>query len=322
MKAWQFTTDTYPPAERQAAWREAMDRLHLPIGSIEASESDFHGTASCVVSPMGIEFALVSSGPQEIAGRYPQQEAAVWLTALIDGEAVIETDTQRIAMKAGAIAFGPTGAPAAMRLTTPFTQLFVKAPRVALNPRLLSPMAVRLGSMGNGTAAERIFFALLKSTAEAMNDLTTDQLRPVELSVTEFLITCLASEGGPIARGGLGGARAMHLHRICQTVETMLSDPNLTLERVAGEHGVSPRYLQKLFSSADDTFSHYVRARRLERCHADLTSPICAQLSISDICFRWGFNGSAHFSRAFREAYGVSPRDHRRSMGGGDQDSA
>jgi AraC-like DNA-binding protein len=34
-------------------------------------------------------------------------------------------------------------------------------------------------------------------------------------------------------------------------------------------------------------------------------------LSISEICFRWGFNGSAHFSRAFRDQYGVSPREFR-----------
>ena len=311
MKAWRFSTDLLPEAERRPAWREAMARLGLPIGEIEAG--DFQGRVACVVSPMGIEFALVESGPQVIAGSYPPQDAAIWLTAQIAGEAVLETATQRIVMRPGTIAFGPTGTPASLRLATPFSQLFVKAPRVALSPRLLSPMAVRLGAMGGGTAAERIFFSLLKGTAETIGDLTTDQLRPVELAVTEFLIACLASEGGPAARGGLDGARAIHLHRICQTVETMLSDPSLTLERVAAEHGVSPRYLQKLFSSAGETFSHYVRARRLDRCQADLASPICAQLSISDICFRWGFNGSAHFSRAFRHAYGVSPRDFRRS---------
>ncbi len=44
----------------------------------------------------------------------------------------------------------------------------------------------------------------------------------------------------------------------------------------------------------------------------DLASPVCAKLSISEICFRWGFNESAHFSRAFRNEYGRSPREYRR----------
>jgi AraC-like DNA-binding protein len=39
-----------------------------------------------------------------------------------------------------------------------------------------------------------------------------------------------------------------------------------------------------------------------------------ASLSISEICFRWGFNGSAHFSRSFKERYGVSPRDYRKGQ--------
>jgi AraC-like DNA-binding protein len=45
----------------------------------------------------------------------------------------------------------------------------------------------------------------------------------------------------------------------------------------------------------------------------DLSSPLCARLSISQICFRWGFNDSAHFSRAFRNQFGLSPREHRRA---------
>ena len=121
-----------------------------------------------------------------------------------------------------------------------------------------------------------------------------------------------AAAGSPAARGGAAGAREAHLHRVCQTIETLLADPGLSLGKVAREEGVSPRYLQKLFASAGQSFTHYIRLRRLERCRLDLTSPRCASLSISEISFRWGFNGSAHFSRAFRDQYGLSPREHRR----------
>jgi AraC-like DNA-binding protein len=85
---------------------------------------------------------------------------------------------------------------------------------------------------------------------------------------------------------------------------------------VAAADGISTRSLQKLFSTAGLSFSTYLRDRRLERCRLDLSSPICASLSISEICFRWGFNGSAHFSRAFKDRYGVSPREYRRSASG------
>ncbi len=92
----------------------------------------------------------------------------------------------------------------------------------------------------------------------------------------------------------------------------MLPEPDLNLARVAAVEGVSTRYLQKLFAAAGGSFTQYVRLRRLERCRLDLISARNAEGSISSICFRWGFNGSPHFSRAFRQEYGASPREYRR----------
>jgi acetamidase/formamidase len=62
-------------------------------------------------------------------------------------------------------------------------------------------------------------------------------------------------------------------------------------------------------------FSGYLRQRRLERCRAELVDPLYDKMSISDICFRWGFNDPAHFSRAFREQYQMSPRAFRHGAG-------
>ncbi|MDR3511621.1 MAG: helix-turn-helix domain-containing protein, partial [Caulobacteraceae bacterium] len=163
-----------------------------------------------------------------------------------------------------------------------------------------------------------VFSGLLRATPDTRPVPTTAPRRPVELRPRQSRGASRAAEGAPAPRAGAGAARAAHLHRICQTIETLLSDPDLTLGQVANEDGISPRYLQKLFASAGQSFSSYLRTRRLERCRLDLTSPMCAGLSISEICFRWGFNGSAHFSRAFKDQYGVSPREYRRaSLAGG-----
>ena len=207
---------------------------------------------------------------------------------------------------------------AALRLANRFRLLFITAPRVALDHRLIAPLSLEGRTATGASGLGHVFSGLLRATADTLDELTSDQLRPVELALTEFLVASLAAEGSPAALGGAGAARAAHLHRICQTIETLLADPDLTLGQVANEDGISPRYLQKLFASAGQSFSTYLRTRRLERCRLDLTSPMCAGLSISEICFRWGFNGSAHFSRAFKDQYGVSPREYRRaSLAGG-----
>jgi len=312
MQTWQFSTAGIPQARRWIAWRDAMEKLHLPIGKTRSSD-DFYGAVSCLVSPMGIEFARVDSEAQTISGRSPNQASAIWLSLLLGGKATLtEGNGQQTALGIGDVIFGPTDVEATLSFETDFQSLFIKAPRVALGPRLIAPLSPRVGHLSDMVGVNHVFSGLLRATADVLESLSSIQLRPVELALTEFLITCLAAEDKPILRGGAAGARAAHLHRICQTIETMLSDPKLTLANVAAEHGVSPRYMQKLFASAGQAFSHYVRVRRLERCRADLISPLHAQLSISQICFRWGFNGSAHFSHAFRDQYGISPREYRR----------
>jgi len=312
VKTWSFDTDSLPRADRQDAWREAITRLRLPHGDVDDDEP-FEGTVSCLTSPMGMDFALMSASPQAISGRNPNQPAAVWLVVLLEGDASFWDGETTTALKTGDIVYGPTGINAALTLTTRFRLLFINAPRVALDHRLVAPLSLRVGRLSGQSGLGHVFSGMLQATADTLLDLTSDQLRPVELALTEFLVANLAAEDSPAAVGGATAARAAHLHRVCQTIESLLAEPDLTLGRVAAEDGISPRSLQKLFATVGYSFSTYLRTRRLERCRLDLTSPMCASLSISEICFRWGFNGSAHFSRAFKEHFGVSPREYRRA---------
>ncbi|HEY1448405.1 MAG TPA: helix-turn-helix domain-containing protein [Caulobacteraceae bacterium] len=309
MKAWGFSTKAYPPAERASAWRDAMYRLGLPVGDIAESEPP-SASVTCLTSPLGMEFALIDAGAQTISGRRTDLPAAIWLAILLEGHSRIESDGVDQAMAAGDIAFGPSGRAATLVMETQCRLMFVRAPRVALDHRLIAVRGLKVGRLETDTGMIGVLSGLLTATARSLPNLTVDQLRPVELALTEFLAAALAEK---TLGESLSGGGSPHLHRISQTIETLLPDPDLSLRRLADVSGVSPRYIQKLFATANDTFGHYLRTRRLERSRMDLSSPLCARLSISEICFRWGFNDSAHFSRAFRNQYGLSPREHRRA---------
>jgi AraC-like DNA-binding protein len=114
---------------------------------------------------------------------------------------------------------------------------------------------------------------------------------------------------------GLTPAQSANLGRVCRAIEARLKEPDLTLGKIAAASGISPRYVQKLLRNVGQGFAGYVRACRLERCRADLADPCCARLSITDLCFRWGFNDAAHFSRTFRARYGIAPKDFRKASG-------
>ena len=317
MKPWHFTTDTFPESDRRSAWAEAMSRLCLPIGEIPASD-DFRGAVTCIESPLGIEIARIDASAHEISGEYPNQPSSVWLVLLLEGAAEFFDGRNHHEVIAGDMTYGPSGVPATLKFKTDSRQLFIKIPELALSQRMIAPLSLRVGYLPGQRGISHVLSGMLRSLADGLDDISAVELRPVELALTEFLITCLAREGqlsgGDTVGNDVSAAQTAHLHAICQTIETRLGDPKLNPRRIADEHGVSLRYLQKLFTLSSRTFGGYVRARRLERCRTDLASPLYAHLSITEICYRWGFNASAHFSRAFRERFAISPRDYRREQ--------
>lgn len=307
-----FTTNAYPKEQRRDAWRFALQRQAIDL--VEMAEEGLYGELVAFRSELGIEFVRLTATRQSLrfVSRGGQTEA-LWLALLLDGRLEIEDGAATVAAEDGDILYGLASRPALLRFAGDSRCLIVRIPREVLNLRLRTPLPERLGRLGGDGAAARVLFGTLRSVAEVLPDATADQMRPVELGLPEFLLASLLDNAPPRSLGGAAGMRAVLLERIFQTIEMRLSDPELNLQQVATEHGISPRYLQKLFESVEESFGHFVKLRRLERCRLDLRSPLHAQKSISEILFQWGFNDSASFSRAFREQYGQSPREYRKS---------
>lgn len=134
---------------------------------------------------------------------------------------------------------------------------------------------------------------------------------------------CNPAEAGAVREALLGLATAMllgreeptdepaTLDRLHRWLEARLGDPALSPELAAGANGLSARQLHRLFARAGESMGEWLRRRRLEECAAALRDPAQAGCGIGEIAFAWGFSDAAHFSRAFRAAYGMSPRDWR-----------
>jgi AraC-like DNA-binding protein len=85
----------------------------------------------------------------------------------------------------------------------------------------------------------------------------------------------------------------------------------LTLADLAAAAGVSRYHLVRRFAAAYGlTPGRYLTARRLERASALLRT---TDMPVAEVCHEVGFASLGSFGRAFRAAFGASPRDHRRS---------
>ncbi len=107
------------------------------------------------------------------------------------------------------------------------------------------------------------------------------------------------------------GVSAARLQSIKAEIRQRLGSGDLSAATIALRHGVTPRYVHKLFERDGTTFSEYLLARRVERASQMLRDSAFAAYTISAIAFECGFSDISYFNRTFRRAYGATPSDIR-----------
>jgi AraC-like DNA-binding protein len=103
-------------------------------------------------------------------------------------------------------------------------------------------------------------------------------------------------------------------YRIESYIRDQIRDPELSIDKIASALRRSKRYLHMAFAASDRSIADHIWMTRLDGCRDDLASR--SELTISEIAFAWGFSSSAHFSRAFRKRFGVTPSAFRRGERG------
>jgi AraC family transcriptional regulator, positive regulator of tynA and feaB len=106
--------------------------------------------------------------------------------------------------------------------------------------------------------------------------------------------------------------------RITMYIDAHLHDRELNTDRIAAAHHISSRQLYNLWARAgyDLTPSQWIIQRRLERARNQLTDLDPQLTSVAAIAHGCGFRNMSHFSRRFREAYGISAREWRSASRG------
>ena len=103
------------------------------------------------------------------------------------------------------------------------------------------------------------------------------------------------------------------INRVMDHVDENLGDP-LTLDELAGVAAFSPFYFHRIFAGlVGETPAHYVRRLRVERAAQQLVA--APRKPVTAVALDCGFSGSAPFARAFKETFGMTASEWRRSMG-------
>lgn len=173
--------------------------------------------------------------------------------------------------------------------------------------RGLAGVPVR-GGEGVG-AMVSIFLSALAAGAEFHRSRIGDRLTRSALDlVTVLVMELLAEESGPKV-SDTSNVGNETLTRIKEFIDANLMNPDLSPKSIALAHHISVRYLHKLFQNDGATVSQWVRQRRLNVSRQELGRTSSQRLTVATVARRSGFTSPSHFSRVFRDAYGMSPSE-------------
>jgi AraC-like DNA-binding protein len=103
---------------------------------------------------------------------------------------------------------------------------------------------------------------------------------------------------------------SLHLERlgiVVNWLEYYYADPSISLENMANEVGVSPRFLNRMFNSAFGVSAYrYLISFRISKAKQLLSGQ--PDLTIGQIAVRSGYRDTSHFIAAFRKLEGTTPQ--------------
>jgi AraC-like DNA-binding protein len=148
----------------------------------------------------------------------------------------------------------------------------------------------------------------LAALVETLPHIPREYAPELAQATCRLVAACLAPsrERAAHAQAPLSLARLTAIRRY---IDRHLTSPALTPDAICKALGLSRSTLYAA-CEARGGVAAFIRRRRLERVHALLSDPR-ERRRISDIAYQHGFVSKAHFSRAFRHAFGVSPREAR-----------
>lgn len=312
-----FSTRNFEPADRHDAWISTLSKHCGPFEIKTRHDFDARvergriGSLTCTRMVQNSQY--MRRGALELSGT---QQDYYYLMLQVAGRASFHQGQSETEMAPGQIVMLDAGRPLSMEYQGKNAHIALHVPRNAMAVEWVrnARFAHRLGG-----APATLLGSLMQTAAANMSQLDADQQAALESCIVSILAGAFKEAASDAAPEPLSRERSRAMVQIIEGyVNQRLGEGDLSPRTIAQAHGISIRHLQRLFKDNDTNLTGLVRRCRLARCAENLRDPALSDLNLTQIAYRWGFNDSAHFSRAFKDEFGQTPSDYRVAALGAD----
>lgn len=211
----------------------------------------------------------------------------------------------------GRVASGDMGAIRLIDMSRPFDMVTERFETVhlILSRAALEPQAADLDFhgcvIGEDSPSGRLLGSHIRATWAGAAAMSATDLTLAGKAAAALVSAVILAHGAP-AGDDIRPVEKMLLASAQRFVIQNLSDPDLSPETVRDHIGVSRSLLYKVFEPVGGV-SAFIQARRLDQAFDAITGDQAHQQTLAEIGYRAGFRSDAHFSRAFRARFGMTP---------------
>lgn len=310
-------TSGLPASGRVAAWNDLysshMSRVEFTPGDTHKFDAELSIER---LGPVKLARLSVDSCSIERTRRHLAQSPRLYSFLLqVSGSSVFTHCGREAQLSEGDFVLCDTGMPHYWRTVNPSTTIMVRVMPDLLTEYLPSPEQFCGMRLGRSVGVTHTVAAMVQSLSEQMS---LGPSRDYESRIARHLLEMISISYslGFDNRASLPASAWKRRNDIIRYIESHLHDPGLTAESVADGVYLSPRHLRTIFSVSGEKVSAYILRRRLEECARLMRDPAWCGQTLANIAFSRGFSSAAHFTRSFRDHFGVSPREYRRGSGG------
>lgn len=184
----------------------------------------------------------------------------------------------------------------------------IKVPEAALKSRIGNTSRYCAQHFDTTSGMGRLFSDYLQLlTRHCTHEQSKAALSLMGVQLMDLLGMAL-KEAPSVLQSSSSVVRGAHLARIEVHARQHLSDPDLSPETLALQHGISLRYLHALFKDTGQSVAQWVRDLRLQSAYEQLAGAP-AGTTVAQIAYACGFKDQSQFSHAFKRRYACSPSE-------------
>ncbi|HWH00311.1 MAG TPA: helix-turn-helix domain-containing protein [Pilimelia sp.] len=300
-------TAAHPPEDRGDVWEHAVSNAFVPL-TITPGHPTFRGSLHArQLGPVQVCDLWAGAHTAERTAKLVAQSGGDFykVGVGVSGSCIVRQDGRESVIGPGSVLLYDTTRPYRVEVPREHRIILLLFPRQALDLPPQRVATLTASTLPGSTALGELVTPFLAGLAEAdVSGPAAERLAAGALNLVAALLAERLDLSVPLSDD-------LMWERITQHADRHLGDPDLGPPALAAAHHVSVRQLQRLFHRRGTTVSGWLRRRRLEQVRRDLVDRALADRPIWALASRAGFADPAHFSRAFRAAYGQSPRDYR-----------